>query len=194
MPDNILQKLTWNEVLPVALDAFDLGNVSGLAWAKLAWENLSRVEATVYNTGMDRTQRGIHFLALADIYRDFYSIVWEECNDSDYSEWAEALEISQFRVGQLVGLNPDFDDGDDGIAYNLAVRQLTAEARRDVVHNLSIAFQGKQELFISLLQSNKVSDGSENGHYFPKADLDNLAGVKLAAFEWLEQECPPCFY
>lgn len=194
MPDNVLQKLTWNEVLPVALDAFDLGNVSGLAWAKLAWENLSRVEATVYNTGMDRAQIGIHFLALADIYRDFYYIMWEECDDSDYFEWAEGLEISQFRVGQLVGLNPDFDDGDDDIAYNYAVRQLTSEARREVVHNLSIAFKGKRELFISLLRSNKAGDGSENGHYSPEADLDNWVGAKLAAFEWLEQGCPPCFF
>lgn len=194
MNDEYIQKLTWDEVEDVSQEAFNIENDwSGLAWGKLAWENLTRVEATVYITGMDRAQLGIRFLALADIYRDFCSIVWQKRYDSDYYEWAEALEISQLRVGQLVGLNPEIDDSSDTLALYDAVQHLAKEARRDVVHDLSIAFRGERELFISLLYSIKDGNGNESGCCPAVEDLDDLVGAKLTAFKWFKQGCPPCF-
>lgn len=192
--DSDFDKLTWDEVEAVAEEAFDLGDgQAGLAWAKLAWEALSRTGATIYVTGMDRAQMGIRFLALADLYRDFCGLMGQQRCESDYYEWAVALEVSQFRAGQLVGLDPAVEDSDDTIAFAYAVQHLTNEARSDVVYALLKGFRGKQKLFLSLLQSYQggKTDRQQNGHkYDVEISASALVDPELRAFEWLQEGCP----
>lgn len=188
--DSYLDKLTWDDVEEVAEEAFDLGpEQAGLAWAKLAWETLSRTEATSYKTDRDRTQIALRFLALADLYRDFCCLMWQQCCRTAHYEWAMELEVSAFRMGQFVGLNPSLDDDDDDFAFSYAVEHLTNEARGDVVHALLYCFRGEQKLFLSLL--GETADHRENSH---KDDVENFAsalvGPELSAFEWLRQGCP----
>ena len=154
MSDSDLDKLSWDEVEAAVEEDFELwtGPLE-VQWIKLAWSTLAESGATSFSTKIERTQVVIRFLALVSIYRDFCWVAWQSRCELDYYEWAEALESSPFRVGQLVGLGTHVDDENDDIALSEALEDLAHKAREWVLQALLRGFGGRVKLFISLWDS-----------------------------------------
>lgn len=85
-----------------------------LRWAKQAWNSLERAGLTSYLDERQRHQVLVRFVALADLYHEFCHLAWDEMYEPDYLAWADELNLSRFRIGQLAGLaGVDVWPGDD---------------------------------------------------------------------------------
>ena len=87
------------------------------------------------------------------LYHDFAAIAWDERVAPEFEEWAAELDISVFRVGQLVGDSAQ-DDDTDGDEVEVGLCLSVYNARRDVVGSLLTAFGNVSCLFASLWRSN----------------------------------------
>jgi hypothetical protein len=205
MSNSDLDKLSWDEIEAAVEEDFELwiGPLE-VQWIKLAWSTLAESGATSFSTQIERTQVVIRFLALVSIYRDFCWVAWQSRCEVDYYEWAEALESSPFRVGQLVGLGTNVDDESDYIALSEALEDLAHKAREWVLQALLRGFGGRVKLFISLWDS-QVSDhisspmqdpyenchkGRDDSPTKGQYGSGNQVGDKLTAISWIMRNCP----
>ncbi len=123
---------------------------SEVRWAKQAWETLARKGLTSYADDLERCQVLIRLFALGAIYRDFCSIAWEERHYPEYEYWVDLVDLSVFRIGQLVGNAPDVAD-DAGSA----LADLVENCRGEVVDALHEGFGDTSGLFLALWRTNQ---------------------------------------
>ncbi len=142
--------VTWEDIGSVD-EVFTLwSDGSEVRWAKQAWETLARKGLTSYADEFERYQVLIRLFALGAIYRDFCSIAWEERQEPEYDYWAELVDLSVFRIGQLVGHAPDVADDAGG-----ALADLVENCRGEVVDALHEGFGGTSGLFLALWRTNQ---------------------------------------
>jgi hypothetical protein len=125
----------------------------GQDWAELMWNFLKDAQLTRYQTELERCQLKIHVMALADFYHDFCWIAYQEPQDVEYMEWAEKLKICEFRIGQMMSSEPDFESEDcDGYSLaNTALSELICDARARILPILSKLVGGEINLLKSLM-------------------------------------------
>ena len=145
----------WCDVEAAAKTAFSiwLPNRDYL-WAQEAWQRLFRTGLTDYETETKHCQVQIRFLCLASLYRDWCSLADDELLDDELTWWADELDISTFRLAQLVG--PDFGEGetDEYELRRYALQSLTEDARADVVQALKKSYGSDADLFLALWRIN----------------------------------------
>ena len=110
------ETLTWDELQP----ALDLSHSvwdeeEKKARARKAWSILSQAKLTQYETGVERAEVILRFLALTGIFADFYEIAFQDGYEPEYTELAESLDLSPLRMGQLIGRKSDCDEGQDDL-------------------------------------------------------------------------------
>lgn len=183
--------VNWNDVLPAAEVAFSIWvGQPEISWAKEAWGHIIKAGLANYANELEYCKVCLRFLALADIYYDWCSIVWDE--DHDYSMIliaSEDFEISPFRLGQLVGPNRMLEDNatEDGFEIE-AICTLVSAVREEVVQALLKGFDDATGLFISLLNSNKSkSEEMITGNW----ELNYVEFSWINAYGWIESGCPP---
>jgi hypothetical protein len=189
------ENLTWDDLQP----AFDLSysvwdEEEKLAWAKKAWSILSKAKLTQYETGVERAEVIVRFLALTGIFADFYEIAFQDGFKPEYAELAEALYLAPLKVGQLIGRDADCDEGqDDSELYGDALRHLASEARDEVCRALITGFGNQPALFISLWRSNSYYADEVR---VPDDDIVNndLTPEKHIAYQWITEGCYPYGY
>ena len=149
--------MTWEEIEPVVENAFSISTTGDERyWARYAWQILTDARLTEDQGGLGWHRVLIRLLALAAIYSDWCDVAWGQgYSDPQYAHWIEDLDISAFRIGQLVGAEQD--DGDDEVDDSALVRnalaRLADEARHDVFTALRDHFGSESELFVSLWRS-----------------------------------------
>lgn len=112
-----------------------------------------------YNNELERLIVKLRFLALGGFYRDFCYVAWGESSYPMYSLWADEMQISQLRVGQLVGLEFHANsEADNSELFASALRQLIRCARTEVLQALLRAHGGESGLLVSLWNSTKTHD------------------------------------
>lgn len=189
---NDFENLTWEELQP----AFDLSysvwnEEEKRAWAKKAWRLLSEAKLTQYETGIERAEVVVRFLALTGIFADFYQIAFQDGYEPQYTELAESLDLSPLRVGQLIGRDSDCDEGqDDSELYSDAIQYLANATRREVCRALITGFGGASQLFISLWRSNYYYADEEITSDDDIVNYD-LTAEKHMAYEWITEGCYP---
>ncbi|MDZ7697625.1 MAG: hypothetical protein U5R49_12140 [Deltaproteobacteria bacterium] len=181
----------WDDVLPAAEVAFSIWvGQPEIRWAKEAWGHIIKAELANYANGLEYCKVCLRFLALADIYYDWCSIVWDE--DHDYSTIlvaSEDFEISPFRLGQLVGPNKMLEDNatEDGFVIE-AICPLVSAVRVEVVQAILSGFGDATGLFISLLNSDKAKrEETITGNW----ELNDVEFSWINAYSWIDQGCRP---
>jgi len=160
-------------------------------WAKKVWGILSQAKLTQYETGVERAEVILRFLALTGIFADFYEIAFLDGFEPEYTELAESLDLSPLRVGQLIGRDADCDEGqEDSELYSNALRYLANEARAEVRRALINGFGSASQLFISLWRANHYYADEE---LVPDDDIvsNDLTPEKHIAYEWIIGGCHP---
>jgi hypothetical protein len=114
-----------------------------------------------------------------------------------YSLWADAMQISQVRVGQLVGLEFHTNsEADNSELFASALRQLIRCARTEVLQALLRAHGGESGLLVSLWNSTKTHDredcefgeeGCEDCRQSENEALNCNVEEKGPAYTWLDQ-------
>jgi hypothetical protein len=194
--------LDWIEVEDVAKEAFSVWtDQPELAWVEMAWDVIVKAGLADYhvNDDIERCRAAIRFFALCGIYLDFCQYAWGAGTDTKYVEWAEALEILPFRVGQLLGLDPGYPrEWNAQSLLDNGLTHLANKSRKSVVEALLLALGGKTELFLSLWMSCERAPtdwlGKERTFWSPSLDYNVLnydMSIIGPAFTWIDQGCPP---
>ncbi len=190
MSDRVL----WDELEPVASKWDCVWNDrEKLEWAKQAWGFITDAGLAGYSSPLGRAKVVIRFVALAEIFADFYEIAFSDGFKPDHLYIATELELTPFRLGQLGGSDPEWDNDDDDL--DSLLHSLVGSARKEVYIALVSGFGHLPALFISLWKTNLIymddyDDGDDD-------DLDNnivssnLTPEKLQAYEWLTEGCYP---
>jgi hypothetical protein len=212
--------LEWPDIEPAAREAFSIWvGQPELHWARQAWNLIVRAGLASYSGELERCRVGIRFLALGALYHDFCRIAWDESVPPEYEEWAGELEITPFRVGQLVGEQPDWDDDVDEQIED-ALRFLANSERSRIFRALCDGFGGTSALFVSLWRSSRDPLSESRVEHPSEADeqraldfgtepdaepdeeadeeageetddeiLNDVTAEKMAGFEWVEGGC-----
>ncbi len=204
--------LTWDDLEPAADKAFSIWvGQPELRWAKEAWQILTGAGLADYEDDLQRHRAIIWFLALAGIYSDWCDVAWDEYSAPQYGDWIEDLEVSAFRIGQLVGAEDDdgSEESDDTSLVLDALTRLADGARPDVVKALLAHFESESGLFLSLWRSREPQDEPDDLDLDEDDDdweddeaeweeaetddeiLNEVTGSKLQAFAWISQGCLP---
>lgn len=168
-------KVEWEDVARVAPAIFEIW-VDGreVEWAQLAWQSLRKVGLTSYRTELERTKVLTRFLLLGRLYREFCAMAWEEWQEPDWYDWADELEISVFRVAQLLGDEEIDDNGSDSELLEEALALVAEREREAVAEALLKGFGGEIKLFASLWATNWNPE--EAGEYSDSEDDEERDG------------------
>ncbi len=134
-------------------------------WANDAWSGLIKLGLTDYSNELERCEAAVRFIAFAGFYKDWLAQV-EECDRVfDYEEVSTALNLTPFRLGQLIGRHSDFlDDSNFDPCTSLSSEEqllrraafhLELEARPAIVTALMAHYGGISGLFVALWNSDK---------------------------------------
>jgi hypothetical protein len=164
--------LRWSELEECAQSAFDIWvDQPELSWAQQAWEHLGRQGLASYTDELEKCRVKIRFLALTGLYHDWCAVAWQEAENPTYSDWAELLGISPFRLGQLVGSTQMELDGEaeDDELFPMGLQKMIHAHRHEVLSSLLQAYGNIHDLFVSLWNSNKTDvradHDAEGGEY-----------------------------
>lgn len=178
----------------------------GIEFARKCWEIFTISGITKYNNEIERYKVILYLITLGEIYREFNGIAFDEYIEPNYVEWAEYLDISEFRIGQLIGNNTDYSENDSYNDYLDAMGYLSNQSRRFIYDILLQGFKGKNQLFYELyLTGLPDEDISEN---FDEEEIDNsyktpdinevldetdLTSGKFEAYSWVSSGCYPYY-
>src|SRR6266446_2051003 len=166
-------------------------NIEKLKWAKQAWGFIIDGGLAAFSLPVGRSRVVIRFLALAGIFSDFYEIAFSDGFEPEYLYLATGMGLTPFRLGQLVGSDPEWDNCNDDDLYSL-LKTLADNARNEVYPTLVLGFGHVPSLFISLWKTSQVLGDAEDRD---EVDLDNyivnrdLTPEKQQAYSWLTEGC-----
>jgi hypothetical protein len=185
-------KLQWEELEPLA-SGWDCvwNDKEKLEWAKQAWGFIGNAGLASYSSSVERGKVVIRFLALAGIFSDFYEIAFSDGHKPEYSYIADALGLTPFHLGQLVGSNTDWehDNDEDELEW---LQHLSTAARPEVYSALVLGFGHLPSLFISLWKTNaSPADYGDDDEDDNSIANRNLTPEKFQAYEWLTEGCYP---
>jgi 5-methylcytosine-specific restriction protein B len=172
------------------------GNQQELEWVKQAWESLIKARLATYSSKNEYCDVIIRFLALIDFYLEFCGVAWQEYIEPDYVQWVKKLQLSPFRVGQLIAHYHNWNFNEDENGYEFGLRYLAKKARPDVMAALLDEFGSESKLFVSLYrigegETDNSNEGQKNGYSY-KTDQEILNKAITAnsfSFEWLTNIC-----
>ena len=117
-----------------------------------------------YSNEVQRCQSAINFIAFAEFYKDWREMMTEGERAFDYGSVPSPLNLSAFRVGQLIGSDPAFSDDPVSDPYGLdtneelfrrALFRLELAVRPRIVAVLLEYYGGLSGLFVTLWNSNR---------------------------------------
>jgi len=190
-----LRTIRWEEVSENADSLFRVWTDGReLQWAKKCWQALSKRSLASYTNQVERTSVIIRLIALADIYRKFCDLAFDEAYEPEYAAWADELNLEVFRVAQRIG--PQFECDEETDVHTL-VDQALCELTE---------FGDDSFLFVSLWNTvddeKAESDGeierSKSTRAYEDCEIDwtenaysvlnaELSGEKQQAFNWVCQ-------
>lgn len=127
------------------------------------------------------------------MYLDFCDIGWDEDAWHDYSEWADALDLTPFRVGQLIGNEQGWEDGEEYELMRDALKYLADKERREIFIAVKAGFGDELSLYKSLLWSTispSERDESDDDEGFEE-DSEPMPLFESRLFSWILDGCPP---
>jgi hypothetical protein len=146
-------KVAWIDIPKEVRDTLFLvwTDARELLWAERCWGYLDKRGLTAYSDEIERVRVLVLLMSLAEIYREFCDLAWEEEYDCALTVWASDLDVNRFRLAQCVGPTFEADEvDDDDELYRAALVNLAKDARREVYNVLTQEFGSESDLFVSL--------------------------------------------
>lgn len=194
------QTLDWSELEPAARETFRIW-MSGtdFEWAKEAWGHLTKAGLCNYETQPERHVVLGRFLALASIYKDWCSVVFDETHGDDHDYWIGELDVEPIYLGQLLANEELSEEPDEALSEGMGI--LLNRERAAVVGALHGAYGGTDEdFFIALWRSVNTLSGAGFMNLEPDSEddvdvdytqiLNHLTGNELAGYSWIVDGCP----
>ena len=94
----------------------------------------------------------MRFLALAGLFADFYEMAFSDGFEPQYLHLSGGLEITPFRLGQLVGEDSEWTFEEEDL--DSLLQSLANDFRKEIYPALVAGFGDLSLLFISLWKSN----------------------------------------
>jgi len=190
----MLDTLLWEELEPIASEWDCVWNdTEKLKWAEQAWRFIVEADLAGFSSPLERARVVIRFLALAGMFSDFYEIAFSDGFKPDYLAMGKEVELTLFRLGQIVGSEPGLGEYDDD-DLNSLLHTLAAHARTEVYPALVSGFGHVPSLFISLWKTNlsACASGDCDEHELDDCIVNcNLTPEKQQAYLWLTEGCEP---
>lgn len=185
--------LSWEELEPLASEWDCVWNdPPKLEWAKEAWRILTEAGLTSYSSEIDRVRVAMRFLGLAGLFADFYQIAFTDGFEPQYLDLCNGLEITPFRLGQLVGEDSEWSFEEEDL--DSLLQSLANDSRKEIYLALTSGFGGLSGLFISLWKSNPAACSADYGDDGEEDNLivsNNLTPEKFEVYQWLSEGCYP---
>jgi hypothetical protein len=172
-----------------------------LLWAEHCWGLLSKYGLTRYSHAVAKCRVLIRLIALAELYREFSDLAWEETYEPELVAWGMEIELNSFRVAQCMGheFQPSSDEDEEEL-FESALCSLAEEARREVYLVLKAEFGGDGYLFASLwntveyvTEDEEAEIGHEEGHLGMAEGANSTGEIGLkqhqkagGKIDWLE--------
>ena len=186
--------VSWDELSGPAESMFGIWMAgSEVAWAKAAWSALEKKGLAKYSNEVERTIVLIRFVILAVMYREFCHVSGlEEEEEPEFGDWADALEISQFRLGQLASREFETSETSENDAVEQAFSYLVNQNRREVFDALVEGFGSVSGLFASLWVTPQagIDPANLDDETLNEILNDDLTGEKLSGFQWVDGGMP----
>lgn len=161
----------WSEIEAAVAQIFQVwSSGSDLEWAEQAWALLIKAGLADDANELERCKVLLRLLGLADYYYNFCTIYRDEPLEPDYLAWAEALSISAFRLGQLLGEETALnDEADEARLYQDALGELVPVFEDEVIEALQQSYGDRRRLFIALWRSSLPEEANDPDHpdYLP---------------------------
>jgi len=185
------KQVDWEDIAELTDRAF-WGVGLGRDWAGMMWPYLSKARLTRYQTEVERCHVKIYALALADFYQQFCWIAYQEPQDEEYCAWAEALELSEFRIGQMMGDDLDFEpDVTHGYSLTqLALRWLIKEARTRIMPVMS-EFPGGALSLLKTLMYYSHDYSCDDEVQSPQDVFVEFSDRNMMAYNWIQLAISP---
>jgi len=180
--------MEWEEIEPTAQRIFNVwGGGTDLDWAKQAWGVLKKSGLTSYENELDRCKVALRFLALGVYYYDFCTSYRDEYLEPELLDWVEGLNISAFRLGQILGEPSELDDEWDADSlYQKALKILVSDAEDEIIEPLESDFGGQCPFFTSLWRSTMAAEQSDPNHSDYLSD-DDVYSQRLPSGEFASE-------
>lgn len=183
-----MKKVKWHEIAAPAQQIFNIWvEHPELEWAALAWKALDEQGLTRYSNQLEKQQVLVNLLALGFIYHEFCQVAFDETSylkeqiyDLLESFEENELYISSYFMGVMLNSESKLHD----------LELASIECEREVLPNLlitaaqnsmdkvakalTLGFGSRDELFISLWNSNKCEDSHKI------SSLDDLNFIEMA--------------
>lgn len=192
-----IERIAWSDIASAAQELFNtwVGNPE-IGWARQAWKALRHGDLTSYTNELEKQRVLIRLMVLAIIYIEFCEHAWGEAGDPWIGDWSDALGLSPFRIGQLVGHEFAAEaPAEDSYLLRHAVVVLIMEERDKVVRALVAYYGDYQELFVALMASNDSrTSGKRPGPSGRGRILNSPDAEGLMAYQWVTSGLEPSWY
>ena len=74
-----------------------------MLWAEKAWSRIANSGLADYHNELERSKVNIRLFSIIVLYGEFCSITMEQTFNPEFHDWMDRIELSQIRIGQLVG-------------------------------------------------------------------------------------------
>ena len=182
-----MNKIKWNDISHVAKSIFTLWMWGqDLAWAEVLWSVFDKNGLTTYSNELERHKVLIRLLTLAGMYDVFCYNGWDERLYLEYSLWANELELSAFRLGQLLGNAFEANEDDIDSLFEMGVIDLVHAEHQNVYECLKKHYGNDWAILIAFAKSN---------HDSLEEDIDDddiLDGLLYTqqAYSWIAKGMP----
>lgn len=165
--------LEWDDVGYLASKFFNIWSSCGdLEWAETAWGFLAKAGLTDDSNGLEHCKTLVRLLCLAEYYYTACTLYLDEAVETDLTAWAEELDISGVRLGQIIGPDFTFGSSEDGATlYKEALTEVMAELEDEVEKALLKGYGSKGGLFVALCRTRMAGEYCDPAH--PDYQSDN---------------------
>jgi hypothetical protein len=159
--------ISWDEVADAATTMFRVWASGGeLEWAKECWMHFEKAGLTSGADVVETTKSYLRLVALAHIYEEFSSYMWDENPGTTLSDLAEDLEINAIALGVIASRDPGFECDridDDGTLHEHVLAAVIDQLRPEIHCCLIEAYGGEGALYSRMA---KTTENTESGNSF----------------------------
>ncbi|KMQ49669.1 hypothetical protein CHISP_3419 [Chitinispirillum alkaliphilum] len=124
---------------------------SELQWLRYVWSQMIQLNMASYTNEIGRHLVFLRFLSLYEQMSCFVCLTFAKKRPFPAAEAMEKLKLSDFRLGQMAGLDHDIETENEESLLDSGLRSLVREQRSSVYNAIFRIFGGESGLLVSLL-------------------------------------------
>jgi hypothetical protein len=159
---NSSHAIPWDNVADAAGSMFRVWVSGGeLQWAKECWMHFEKAGLTSGASVVEEAKSYLRLVALARIYEEFSTYMWDEKPDTPLSFLAENLEIHPIALGIIASRDPGFECDeidDEGILHEHTLSAAINQLRSEIHSCLVEAYGSPKALYSRMAKTMERTD------------------------------------